>query len=222
MTSERAEAVATNFKLALQNATWSDDPYKHCIIRDVLPDNVCENLASAEFPTQVLNGVSGSREAHNDSRRYFNEATMIAGGVFDDVATAFQKEETAQAIARSFGADIEGCLLRIEFAQDTDGFWLRPHTDLGVKKFTMLLYLSDGPDHDMMGTDIYKDEDTWSKRTPFAPNIALAFKPNDRTWHGFEKRPIIGVRKSIIINYVTTEWRDRDQLAFADTPIRIN
>ena len=31
------------------------------------------------------------------------------------------------------------------------GFWLEPHTDLGVKKFTMLIYLSDGPEQSGSG-----------------------------------------------------------------------
>jgi hypothetical protein len=31
---------------------------------------------------------------------------------------------------------------RVEYAQDVDGFWLEPHTGLGVKTFTTLLYLS--------------------------------------------------------------------------------
>ncbi len=32
-------------------------------------------------------------------------------------------------------------------------------------------------------------------------------------WHGFIKRPITGVRRSIIGNYVTDEWRERWKLA---------
>ena len=37
--------------------------------------------------------------------------------------------------------------------------------------------------------------------------------------HGFEPRQIDGVRKSVIVNYVTNDWRAREQLAFPDTPI---
>jgi hypothetical protein len=44
--------------------------------------------------------------------------------------------------------------------------------------------------------------------------------PSNITYHGFEKRKIDGVRKSIIINYVTNEWRAREQLAFPDEPIK--
>ena len=34
-----------------------------------------------------------------------------------------------------------------------------------------------------------------------------------------EPRQIDGVRKSVIINYVTSEWRAREQLAFPNAPI---
>ena len=56
--------------------------------------------------------------------------------------------------------------------------------------------------------------------SPFAPNAAMVFVPADNTLHGFEPRTIPGVRKSLIINYVTDEWRAREQLAFQDQPIR--
>ena len=44
--------------------------------------------------------------------------------------------------------------MRLEYAQDTDGFWLEPHTDLGVKLFTMLIYLPDSGEQNDLGTDI--------------------------------------------------------------------
>ena len=47
----------------------------------------------------------------------------------------------------------------------------------------------------------------------------VAFVPSGITYHGFEARRIEGVRKSVIINYVTNEWRAREQLAFPDKPI---
>jgi hypothetical protein len=52
------------------------------------------------------------------------------------------------------------------------------------------------------------------------PNVAFVFVPSDNTYHGFEGRPIKGVRKSLIINYVTDEWRAREQLAFPEAPIK--
>ena len=101
----------------------------------------------------------------------------------------------------------------------SDGFWLEPHSDLGIKVFTMLLYLSKDPSHRDLGTDIYDANKQRVGRSPFAPNAAMIFVPADNTFHGFEKRPIKGVRTSLIINYVTNEWRAREQLAFPEAPI---
>ena len=50
-------------------------------------------------------------------------------------------------------------------------------------------------------------------------NGAFSIQASPSDYHGFEPREIKGIRKSIIINYVTTDWRAREQLAFPDTPI---
>ena len=58
------------------------------------------------------------------------------------MAQAFQDKRVTSHIEQVFDTDLAGTYLRMEFAQDIDGFWLEPHSDLGVKVFTMLLYLS--------------------------------------------------------------------------------
>ena len=70
-----------------------------------------------------------------------------------------------------------------------------------------------------LGTDIYDTDKTHVARTPFAPNTALAFVPSDNTFHGFEPRPIEGVRTSVIVSYVTSESAACEQLAFPDRPV---
>ena len=214
-----AAQVAKSVAEALQAAERFEEPYVHWIVRDMLPPETVKALIELPFPAMDLEGVSGRRELHNDERIYFDAANMQAHPVCKAVAEAFQAPETVAAIQACTGAPIDGTWLRIEYAQDTRGFWLEPHTDLGVKKFTMLYYLADGPEQEALGTDIYRDKATWAKRAPFHPNAALVFTPSNNTWHGFEPRKITGVRKSVIINYVTQEWRAREQLAFAD-PVR--
>lgn len=167
-----------------------------------------------------MGGVSGKRELHNDTRRYFDQANIERHNCIRAIAGAFQTSRMVRALESFFAADLDGTFLRIEYAQDLTGFWLEPHTDLGVKRITLLIYISDDPAHGDMGTDIYNADKTHSKRSPFAPNMAMAFVPGDNTYHGFEKREIPGVRKSLILNYVTTEWRDREQLCFPETAVR--
>ena len=137
------------------------------------------------------------------------------------VAEALQSPPVVMRIHDAFAAPIDDTFLRLEYAQDVDGFWLQPHTDLGVKKFTCLIYLSDGPGHDQLGTDIYESPDKHFGVSPFKRGGAMVFVPGDDTWHGFERRPIEGVRRSVILNYVTHDWRAREQLSFPEAPVRV-
>lgn len=212
------DACRDSFAASLRAATADDDPYRHWLLRDVLPDRVAADLNALPFAPPPLDGVSGSREVHNNTRRYIDADAIAAHPVCRALAEAFQDPATVATIEDLTGARVGGCCLRIEYAQDTEGFWLRPHTDLGVKKFTLLYYLGPEGQPDL-GTDVYLDGETWAHRAPFTPGGALAFVPSDKTWHGFEPRPIPVVRKSLILNYVTTAWLAREQLAYPDTPV---
>lgn len=214
-----AEDVIHSLLAAIDNRTGSSEPYEHWTLRACVPDDVLEELAHLPFPAPELGGVSGKRELHNKTRRYVDLENRAKFASCEALAQAFQDPRVTAKIADTFGTDLAGTYLRIEYAQDTDGFWLEPHTDLGVKAFTMLLYLSDGEGHDQLGTDIYDNDKQHFGRSPFAPNLAMIFIPGDDTYHGFEPRTIHGIRKSVIINYVTNEWRAREQLAFPETPI---
>jgi hypothetical protein len=83
----------------------------------------------------------------------------------------------------------------------------------------MLLYMSKDERHRGLGTDIYDADKKHVGCSPFVPNTAMVFVPSNNTYHGFEPRKIEGVRKSVIINYVTNAWRAREQLAFPDLPL---
>ena len=213
------DAVIAGLCGAFAGAAAYEHPFTHWTVSPVFPVVLADALATLPFRTVRLNGVSGKRELHNDQRHYFNRETNARFQVCADVAEAFQSAAVVNAIARLTGADLAGGYVRLEYAQDTDGFWLAPHTDLGVKTFTMLIYLG-GEDQSELGTDLYADPQTWAKRTPFIGNTAVVFTPGDKTWHGLAPRPIKGVRRSVIMNYVTDAWRERGQLAFPDQAVR--
>ena len=213
-----AKACRETFARSLRAAAVDERPYRHWRLNAVLPGHVATALDALPFETPALDGVSGSREIHNNSRSYIDQPAILRHDACASLADAFQDPATVAVVEEVTGARLGGCCLRIEYAQDTDGFWLQPHTDLGVKKFTLLYYLAPGGQPDL-GTDIYADGETWSHRVPFEPGGALAFVPSDNTWHGFEPRPIPVVRKSLIVNYVTAAWRAREQLAYPDRPV---
>ncbi len=196
-----------------------DKPYPHWFVENCLPAGVVDQCLALPFPAPGLDGVSGKRELHNATRRYFDAENRAKFPFVENITSAFQSPEVTTTIEKTFGSKLKGSYVRIEFAQDTDGFWLEPHTDLGVKMFTFLLYISKDASHHDLGTDIYGNDKAWAGRSPFKSNAAMIFVPGSDTYHGFEARKIEGVRKSLVINYVTNEWKAREQLAYPDRPI---
>jgi hypothetical protein len=219
--SAAAARVADAFAASIAKRKTLDEPYRHFLIENCFPEDVADELADLPFAAPVLDGVSGKRELHNDQRSYFDAAAMKRFPVMRAVAEALQSRRITRLIHDTFGAPIDDTFLRLEYAQDIDGFWLEPHTDLGVKKFTCLIYLSQGPGHENLGTDIYSSRERHFGSPPFKRGGAMIFVPGDNTWHGFEKRPIDGVRRSVILNYVTHEWRAREQLSYPEAPVRL-
>ena len=212
---EIAQTLLASFRAAKRDSK----PYTYWTASHLLPGAVADEICRLPFEAPDLGGVSGKREKHNATRTYFDKANREKFGVVEAAAQAFQSPAIVSGIESLFDTSLAGSYLRMEYAQDVDGFWLQPHSDLGVKLFTLLLYLSDDPTHLDLGTDIYDADKEWTGSMPFIPNGAMIFVPSDNTFHGFKKRPIQGVRKSLIVNYVTDEWRAREQLAFPDSPV---
>ena len=215
-----AEDVVKTFLKSVDSGKRSEQPYRHWALKGCFPADSVDDVLALPFEAPSLDGVSGKRELHNNTRKYFDAENMDHFPVCKAFNDAFQSKTVVDRIEQHFGTNLDGSYLRVEIAQDTDGFWLEPHTDLGVKLFTMLLYTSKDPSHAALGTDIYDADKTHVGRSPFESNGALVFVPSNITYHGFEKRKIDGVRKSVIINYVTNEWRAREQLAFPAQPIK--
>ena len=214
-----SQAVVSSMAASIASAERHEQPYRHWFLKGCLPDAAVSDIQALPFEAPKLSGISGKRELHNATRRYFDVENRAIFPVCEAVAQGFQSPAMIKQIEANFTTKLDNTYLRIEFAQDINGFWLEPHTDLGVKVFTMLLYLSTDPQHAALGTDIYDNDKVHLGRSPFVPNGAMIFVPGNNTYHGFEARQIDGVRKSIIINYVTNEWKAREQLAFPDQPI---
>lgn len=159
----------------------------------------------------------GRCEANNAKRVYFTRETQRRYPVCAEVAEAFRTPRLMRAIEHTTGTDLTRGQLRIEYCQDIGGFWLEPHVDIPVKLFTMFVYLTDAPELHDAGTDILdaSPEREFVTSAPYEWNAGLIFIfiPGKNTWHSFRKRPIRGVRKSIIVNYVAPEWRVVEELA---------
>ena len=159
-------------------------------------------------------GLAQRRELEYASRKF---GTIELNGTH----YALQRPEVARLMAETCDISAEGSYLRMEYIQDTDGAWLEPHRDIPEKLFSMVIYLCTGPDAKDWGTDIYDDQRRWVGRSSAQFDSAVIFVAGPNTWHGFEKRPIEGVRRSVILNYVTHDWRAREQLSYPNAPVRL-
>ena len=213
------DAIATHFTHALDRSTRSDTPYPHWLLTDALPDGTCRAILALPVPPPEIGDTEGRRETNNSTRVFVSPELRAAHPAADSLAGALQAPATISTLHRTCGLDLTGTFLRIEYCQDRDGFWLEPHTDIGAKLFTMLIYLSEGDAARNWGTDILDADHNLVGRADADFNTGLIFLPAADTWHGFERRPIDGIRRSLIVNYVRPEWRDRDQLAFPDQPV---
>jgi hypothetical protein len=210
--------IAPDLGAAIRASLAIQQPWLHWKIADMFPAEVLRELVQLPLSPALADRPSGRREYQDESRIYFDPVSMARFPVMRGIAQAMQSPAVVRAVHEAFDAPIDRTFLRIEYALDADGFWLEPHTDIGVKKSTCFVYLDGGDD---LGTDIYADPQTFAHRLPFIPNSAVAFVPGDNTWHGFAPRPITGFRRSLIINYVGPEWRAREQLSFPDRPVRL-
>ncbi|MCT8971780.1 2OG-Fe(II) oxygenase [Microbaculum marinisediminis] len=216
-----ADEIRETIIRSFRGSAHHDRPYSHWILDEVIPLASARMIPELPFPAPVIDDTEGKRDTHNSTRVFFSEENQAKYPVCKAIAEALQHPETVAAIKDVTGADLDGSSLRIEYAQDRDGFWLEPHTDIGPKRITFLHYLIDLPGAETLGTDIYEDDEAHAHAgtSPAAFNQGFVFVPAKNTWHGFEKRTIPGIRKSIIINYVGPEWRNRQELAFPNDPV---
>ena len=213
------DEVARHFAGALTAARRDDDPYRHWQLTDVLPESMAVGVLTLPIAPPVIDDCGGVRDRRNQDRCFFTPRLRSRFPACELLAEAMQRPELARLFETVCGISVEGGYLRMEYIQDTDGAWLEPHRDIKEKLFSMVIYLCTGPDAKDWGTDIYDDERRWVGRSSAAFNSAVIFVAGPNTWHGFDKRPIEGVRRLMEINYVDPSWRDRDQLSFPDRPI---
>ncbi len=208
-----------HLRAALAAARRGGVPFRHWTLTDVLPDETAAAVRALPFTLPDMTWIAGRRESINAQRRFFGVPQRLGFPVCDTLAQAFQAPATVALLQRLCATDLGGGSLRIEYCQDTDGFWLEPHTDIGAKLFTLLIYLSDGADAEQWGTDLLDGAGHLVGRSAGTFNSGLIFIPAADTWHGFAPRRIDGIRRTLIVNYVRPDWRARHELCFPDQPV---
>ena len=215
------DAIAAQFCHAVRKSQRSDVPYRHWRVGDVFPIDLCTGILTLPIAPPFLGQTDGTRNTYNATRCFITPAMRANFPACQALSAALQRPDVARLMAETCAIQVAGSYLRMEYIQDIDGAWLEPHRDIPEKLFSMVVYLFTGPEAAGWGTDIYDAEKRWIGRSSGAFNSGVIFVPGPATWHGFEKRRIIGVRRLMEINYARSDWRDKNQLAFPDQPISV-
>jgi len=217
MSPSRTAATLCRSLDAANAQSW---PYRHWLPRGMLDGDVALALASMPVQVTAQDLSAGTRAANNACRVFFNAEGQAANPAMKALAEAFQSPEVVAAWEKMCGIDLTGTHARIEYCRDGEGFWLEPHTDIGAKRITILIYLSTGDGAEGWGTDVYEGPDKPPMTVPGDFNCGMVFIPGEDTWHGFSPRPISGIRRSLMLNYVGPEWRARHELCFPETAVK--
>ena len=210
--------IVDHFVGSLRTAKRKEDPYLRWDLTHVLQESLCTAILVLPIVPPMLGSTDGTRNSYNARRTFITPALREKFPVCGQLTEALRHPDVAHQFQETCKIDARGTFLRVEYMQDTEGMWLEPHRDIPEKIFSMVVYLCTGPDAKDWGTDIYDAQKNWAGRSSARFNTATIFKAGPNTWHGFEKRPINGVRRLMEVNYVR-DWKDREQLAFPDRPI---
>lgn len=213
------ERIAEHFSAAVRNSRRLETPFRRWAMKDVLPIDVCTALLVMPIVPPMLGRTDGTRNSYNDRRDFITPSMRERFPVCEALTQALSRPDVARTMAETCDIDVEGSYLRMEYMQDTDGAWLEPHRDIPEKLFSMVIYLFTGPDTKDWGTDIYDANRRWVGRSAADFNSGVIFVAGPATWHGFDPRPIVGIRRLMEINYARKDWRDKNQLAEPTRPI---
>jgi hypothetical protein len=211
--------IAQHFRRALLDSAIVEQPYRRWRLQNVLPVDTCTGIITLPIAPPLLGQTDGTRGSYNDKRTFFTPALRGKFPAVQALCEALRRPDVAATLSCTLGVALAGGYLRVEYMQDIDGMWLEPHRDVPEKLFSMVVYLFTGPDAAEWGTDIYDADQLWVDRSPPDFNSGAVFVAGANTWHGFDKRPILGVRRLLEINYVSAGWRSRNQLAFPDAAV---
>ena len=164
------------------------------------------------FPEEAHFSETGKRDGANKFRTFAKKDTPL-GDMFKD----FADREFRIHLSDITSVNCTEGELRVELCQDGPGFYLEPHIDISEKVITLQIYLDQG--NEDWGTSLYTQAGTYYETVPFVHNTGWMSTMNSPLIHGVEQNIVDGIRKSVIINYVVGNWRDKEQLYdYASSP----
>lgn len=163
-----------------------------------------DNILSGDLPNQLLEDSNqfnffklDQRRTSRPDRIYMHEYNIDSFKTIVDLLTS---NGTKKYFSDITGIDYTRQQARIELCKDATGSWLEQHCDDPAKTMTCQIYLSNAPSSTKIGT--------FGSKAKF--NCGWVFSNTGTEPHGL---PLLTFdRTSIILNYVSENWRDREVL----------
>lgn len=187
--------------MKISNIICDSYPFNHYSFSDVFCENELKEIANIDLFKHSAK-LEGER-ASNTNRFFANEENRKSHNIIDRIVTYFSNSDMISHFENESNRKISGNYLRIEFIEDTESSWLKPHVDINEKIMSMMIYLNTTDENPNIGTSIYDDNMKFVKTVPYVHNTGFYFYPGHNTWHGLEPITIKTSRKAIMVNYCT-------------------
>jgi hypothetical protein len=93
-----ANEAVCDFIASLDSAKRADQPYRFWILKNCFPADSVDDILALPFDAPSLDGVSGKRELHNNTRKYFDVENRERFPVCDAIAQAYQDKRITNHI----------------------------------------------------------------------------------------------------------------------------
>src|SRR5262245_10022898 len=97
------EAFVSALLESIETSRRNEQPYRHWFLQRCLPEDAVETIDALPFEPPALGGVSGKREIHNATRKYFDLENRARFPVCEGFCQAFQDPRVTGRIASHFG-----------------------------------------------------------------------------------------------------------------------
>ncbi len=196
---DHASASLTDIP-AFESTPLIREPFDYLVVPNFVRPNALSQII-ADFPNVPHAGLTP-----------LSEVSPV--GAFGALVDELRGPELEDAFSAKFGIDLSHLPLMVTLrsrCQQKDG---RIHTDTETKVVTALLYLNEpwqesgGRLRFLRGPDNIEDA---IAEVPPEGGVLAAFRRCDRSFHGHQ--PFVGVRRYIMLNWMTSEAAMRRELA---------
>ena len=106
-------AIVDSLLTCFETSKRHEKPYRHWFLSHVLPMDVTDEITDLPYPAPDVGGMSGKRELHNATRKYFDVENQAKYPTVKAFCDAFQDPRVTGLIARHFGTRLNGTYLRV-------------------------------------------------------------------------------------------------------------